>query len=74
MFITNMIYGLSQDTCNVEMYRLNVILLTGAKVKMKIALCDKARVLRSASNIAINLWDDLDVNVQNAGSFIKFRQ
>ena len=43
-------------------------------MKMKIVFCDKARVLRSASNIAINLWDDLDVNVQNAGSFIKFRQ
>ena len=72
MFMLKMMYKLSLDAENVNMYRPERVLRTAPKVKMKIEFTDKERVRRSPYHICNQLWDKLDSEIQSSINIVVF--
>ena len=72
-FMLMLIYKLSLDDANVNMYRPERMLRTGPKVKMKVPFTDKERVLRSPYYTGTRLWDSLECNVQHSACMHDFK-
>ena len=58
-FILILMYKLSKIEENVNIYRPEMLLRTGPKVKMKLDFTDRERVLRSPYYVCNRLWDKL---------------
>ena len=57
---------------NVDLYRPEMQLRTGPKVKMKIPFTDKERVKRSPLYLCNKLWEKLDSETQHLNNVIDF--
>ena len=66
IFMLKLMYKLSRDIDNVNLYRPERILRTAPKVKIKLEFTDKERVKRSPYYVGNQLWDQLDITTQNA--------
>ena len=73
LFMWMLMYKLSRDESNVNMYRPKMLLRTGPKVKMKVPFTDKERVCRSPYYVCRRLWDTLDSSVQLSKSMLEFK-
>ena len=60
---------------NVNRYRPEITLRTGAKVKMKVKFTGKQRVYRSPYYLCTQLWDKLDdhESIQLSSNIIEFK-
>ena len=73
LFMWMLMYKLSRDESNVNMYRPKMLLRTGPKPKMKVPFTDKERVRRSPYYVCRRLWDTLDSSVQLSKSMLEFK-
>ena len=73
-FMLKMVYKLSQEEENVNMYRPEIVLRTGPKVKMKVEFTDKQRVQSSPYHMCVKLWDKLDMATQLSNNIYEFKQ
>ena len=69
-----MVYKLSQEEENVNMYRPEIVLRTGPKVKMKVEFTNKQRVQSSPYHMCVKLWDKLDMATQLSNNIYEFKQ
>ena len=74
MFMLKMMYKLSCDVENVNMYRPDITLRTGPKVKMKIDFTDKQRVYKSPYYLCNQLWEKIGVSVQLSRDIYEFKR
>ena len=72
LFMLKMMYKLSLIDENVDMYRPEMQLRTGPKVKMKITFTDKEWVRRSPYYLCNQLWDKLNSKTQTSRTMIEF--
>ena len=56
-----------------DVFRPEMMLRTGPKVKMKLPFTDKERVRRSPFYMGSRLWDKLDVNTQTSVTMLEFK-
>ena len=74
LFILNTMYKYSKKIENVEVYRPNIMLRTGPKVKLKLPFTAKDRVIKSSYYLVVCLWNKLDADLQTADSFMVIKQ
>ena len=72
LFMLKMMYKISLIDENVDMYRPEMQLRTGPKVKMKIAFTEKERVRKSPYYLCNQLWDKLNSKTQTSCTMIEF--
>ena len=65
-------FKFSQEDENVNRCRLERVLRTAPKVKMKIDFTDKEKVRRSPYYVCNKLWDKLDSTTQSAMKLCDF--
>ena len=69
-----LVFKYSKSIENVETRRPDVVLRDRHKVKMKLPYSNKDRVLKSPYYISVNLWNQLDSDVQNIVSKGEFKK
>ena len=72
IFMLKIMFKLSLVDENVDLYRPEMQLRTGSKIKMKIPFTDKERVKRSPLYLCNKLWEKLDSETQHLNNVIDF--
>ena len=54
-------------------YQPEIMLRTGAKIKIKVEFTDKQRVYRSPYYLCTQLWDKLEESIQVSNSIFEFK-
>ena len=61
-----LVFKYSKKLINLVEHRPDMVLRGRHKVKMKLAFSNKRRVLKSPYYLAVNLWDQLEIDVQTS--------
>ena len=73
-FILKLIFKLSKIEENVELYRPDIRLRGREKVRMHKPYSNKERVLKSPYYLAVNLWNQLDEEMQTIQNRFDFKK